>query len=189
MVVELALLIAFVLVFTHFMILGAKTFRTHESDLLGATLAQFSFLGTGALGTFYLAQQAHIPLANMAAAFALLAGSLTLYEWARRTIRDRGFHIAWSGDVPQEVCTEGPYRHIRHPVYASYLLAFLAQLVALPKPLTLAIFAFNVALYGHASISDERDLAKSPLGEAYARYKRKAGRFFPKLRRGGAPSI
>ena len=72
---------------------------------------------------------------------------------------------------------------MRHPVYASYLLAFLAMPVAFPRLAMLAIFLFNAALFIHGARSDERSLAQSPLKDEYAAYRRRAGMFFPRLRR------
>jgi protein-S-isoprenylcysteine O-methyltransferase Ste14 len=112
----------------------------------------------------------------------LLVGSLLLYEWARRVIRERGFHIAFSGDVPHELCDQGPYAWIRHPIYLSYIIAFLAQLIALPGFATLAIFLGNLILFSFAAVGDERSLAESPLAEGYGHYKRRTGMFVPRLR-------
>jgi hypothetical protein len=36
--------------------------------------------------------------ANGIAAAVILLGSVSLHEWVRRTIRERRFHIAWSGE-------------------------------------------------------------------------------------------
>jgi protein-S-isoprenylcysteine O-methyltransferase Ste14 len=185
---ELALLAAFVLAFTHFLYGGARTFKWSDGDELAAGMAQLSFLVTGAIATFALAFDTRIGTWNGLAALTLLLLSVSLYEWARRTIRERGFHIAWSGDVPDSVCDEGPYALIRHPVYLSYMLAFLALAVAMPRWETAAILVFNAALFTHAAMSDERSLAGSPLDEAYARYKRSTGMLFPRLWRAkGSP--
>jgi protein-S-isoprenylcysteine O-methyltransferase Ste14 len=179
---ELLLLAAFVLAFTHFLFGGAATFKWSDGDELAAGAAQLSFLVTGAIATFMLAYGTSIGLWNGLAGMALLLAALALYEWARRTIRDRGFHIAWSGDVPDHLCSDGPYRLIRHPFYLSYMVAFLALLVAMPKLATLAIFLFNIALFTHAAISDERAIAGSGLAEAYAAYRLKTGMLFPRLK-------
>jgi protein-S-isoprenylcysteine O-methyltransferase Ste14 len=177
------LVFGFILVFSYFTYAGASTFEHDESDVKGATLAQFSFLITGAIGTALLSyRQVLHPLNGIAAAIVLL-GSVALYEWARRTVRERRFHIAWSGDVPEAVCASGPYASVRHPVYLSYMLAFLAVPIAFPRLPMLAIFLFNVALFAHAARDDERSLAASELSEAYAAYREGTGMFFPRLRR------
>jgi len=172
------------LCFYYFLLAGGRTLEFNPGDEWAAALAQFSFTITGVLGTLFLGYRAQVPAANAIASAVLMAGALALYEWARRTVRHRGFHIAWTGEVPAELCAEGPYAHIRHPLYASYILAFAAQLAALPQWPTLAIFLFNLALFAHAARDDERTLAKSGLAADYAQYKRRTGMFLPRLGRG-----
>ena len=108
-----------------------------------------------------------------------MIAALGLYEWARHTIMDRRFHIAWSGDIPEAVCQEGPYAHVRHPVYASYIIAFAAMLAALPSLWSLAIFLFNAGLFIHAARDDERSLGASDLSDDYSRYRMRTGMFIP----------
>ena len=179
---QLALIIGFILVFSYFLVGGANTFERDDSDVKGAGWGQFSLFVTGALGAALLSFQQPLHLWNGVAATALLLGSLALYEWSRRTIRDRRFHIAFSGDVPDAVCASGPYAFVRHPVYLSYILAFLAMPIAFPRLATAAIFLFNLGLYVHAARDDERSLARSKLGKAYAAYRQRTGMFFPRLR-------
>jgi protein-S-isoprenylcysteine O-methyltransferase Ste14 len=176
------LILGFILVFGYFAAIGATMFERDESDVKGAMWGGFSMLVTGSIAPAMLSFGQPLRPLNGIAAASLLLLSVALYEWARRTIRDRRFHIAWSGDVPEAVCAEGPYAYVRHPVYLSYLLAFLAVPIAFPMLATLAILAFNLALYVHAAHDDERSLARSGLGEAYAAYKRRTGMFFPRLR-------
>lgn len=175
-------LIGLALVFLYFLVAGARTFVILPGDERPSWVAQMSFAGTGAFATMALGYRAQLPSANALAAFALVAASLTLYEWARRTIRDRRFRIAWSGEVPGALCEEGPYRRIRHPVYAAYILVFAGLLAALPSWWTLAIFAGNAALFAHAARHDERAMAANPLASAYATYRARTGMFVPRWR-------
>ena len=169
------------LCFYYFLLAGARTFEHSPADDLGAGLAQFSFLVTGTLGTLLFGYRATVPPANAAVSAAPMLCSLALYTWVRRTVKERRFHIAWSGEVPDAVCEHGPYRYVRHPAYASYMLAFAAMLAALPKWPVLAVFLFNVALFVHAARDDERSLAGSALAGEYARYKRCTGMFLPRI--------
>nr|WP_166178405.1 isoprenylcysteine carboxylmethyltransferase family protein [Altererythrobacter segetis] len=169
------------LCFYYFILAGARTFEVSPDDDLGSGIAQFSFLVTGTLATLFLGYRAHVPMGNAVAGGALMAAALTLYEWARHTIADRRFHIAWNGEVPEAVCEDGPYAHIRHPIYASYLIAFAAMLAALPSLWSLAIFLLNASLFVHAARDDERSMAGSDLAPVYARYKRRTGMFLPRF--------
>lgn len=166
--------------FAYFLGAGARTFTSSGTDDAGALWAQISF-GTGALTTIWLGLLVPVRLYNGLASIAILVCSLALYEWARHVIWGRSFYIAWSGDVPEELCERGPYAYIRHPIYASYILAFLAELAALPTPITLAVFLFNAGLFTHAALSDERSLASGTFAAEYAQYKKRTGRFLPRV--------
>jgi protein-S-isoprenylcysteine O-methyltransferase Ste14 len=179
----MVLVLGFILAFGYFTAAGAQTFVWDITDVKGATLGQFSLLCTGAIATALLGYRQVLHPANGIAAALLLLSSVALYEWARWTIRERRFHIGWSGDVPDAVCDTGPYAHVRHPVYLSYMLAFLAAAIAFPRLPTLAIFLFNVALYAHAARDDERSIGASELKGAYAAYKERTGMFVPRWRR------
>jgi protein-S-isoprenylcysteine O-methyltransferase Ste14 len=167
--------------FYYFMLAGARTFEIAPDDDLSSGIGQFCFLVTGTLGTIFLGYRAEVSTLHAVAGGILMACALALYEWARHTIAGRRFAIAWSIGVPEAVCETGPYRYVRHPSYASYILAFAAQSAALPSPWTAAIFVFNAAVFAHASRADERTIAGSDLATEYARYKQRVGRFLPRL--------
>lgn len=178
---QLILLVGMAGSFVHFLFAGARTLTVTQNDDTGAGWAQVSFLACGALpvGIFGLRTLVR-PLNGVVAALILLC-SLALYEWARHVIWGRRFSIAWSDRVPDSVCDAGPYHYVRHPIYGSYMLAFLAALVAMPSATMLVVFLFNVALWGHAARSDERSLGESVLGSDYASYRRRTGMLFPRL--------
>jgi len=166
--------------FYYFILAGARTFEMNPGDELASGVAQFSFLITGTLGTLYLGYGRPISLWNGIGSAVLLCMAMLLYEWARGAIKDRRFHIAWTGDVPDELCEVGPYRYVRHPLYSSYILAFASVLAAFPTLPFLAIFLANVALFTHAALSDERSIAESDLAAGYASYKARTGMFLPR---------
>ena len=171
--------------FVHFMIAGGRTFYFKDSEREGpaAYIAQFSFLVTGTMVTWGLGIRAPMLAANQAAAALVLAASLSLYEWARHTIWGRRFGLAWGDHVPETLCEEGPYRYIRHPLYLSYVLAFLAVLVALPHWITALTFLFNLVLFVCWARSDEQVIAGSALADDYAAYRKRTGMFLPRIGR------
>jgi protein-S-isoprenylcysteine O-methyltransferase Ste14 len=109
--------------------------------------------------------------------------AIVLYEYSRRTVTGRGFYSVMSGAVPGTVCSVGPYRYIRHPVYTSYILAFLALLVAFPGLPTALAFVANIAFYIYAASHEERSIVHSDIGQAYASYRQGTGMFFPRVGR------
>jgi len=173
--------------FVHFMIAGGRTFqyRASAGDEAASLIAQCSFLlgGTATIWLLGLYRPIHLP--NGIVAISLLVLSVALYEWARHTIWGRRFGIVWGEDIPEAVCDAGPYRFVRHPLYLSYLLAFLAAAIAIPHWLTAAVFAANTGLLVHGALDDEQKLAGSALAADYAAYRRRVGMFFPRLRQRG----
>ena len=109
------------------------------------------------------------------------AGSLALFEWARRSIRGKFFSYAYSNDTPQFLWTEGPYAYIRNPFYASYLLSYAGAMVLFPGLTTLIVFAVMGLFFLRIALHEERKFLRSELSEQYAAYKQRTGRFIPKL--------
>jgi len=172
--------------FIHFMYAGSRTlcFQDAERERAG-NIAQICFLFTGTMLTWFLGVRMPIPVANQVAAALVLVSSLSLYEWARHTIWGRRFGLAFGVHVPEALCDVGPYRFIRHPLYLSYGLAFLAELIALPHWATALGFLGNSTLLVLSARNDERVLARSSLAADYAAYRERTGMFFPKLSSAG----
>ncbi len=83
-------------------------------------------------------------------------------------------------DAPVELVTWGPYRHIRHPFYSSFLLAFFAGVLAFPHTLMVACFAYSFVALSITAAREERRLEASEFGEKYRQYMAASGRFFPR---------
>jgi protein-S-isoprenylcysteine O-methyltransferase Ste14 len=166
--------------FPYFMTAGNNTFTVPPLRNNGAVLGQISFLsGMGcvlAMGLF-----SGLLLAPALCGCLLALCSVLLYEWTRRTVIDRYFYIALSGEVPKAVCDKGPYRLVRHPFYLSYMVAFLAVAIAFPSIVVSAVCLINIGLFLYMAIDDERVLLASPLSADYRSYQGRAGMFVPGL--------
>lgn len=117
------------------------------------------------------------------AAPVLCLGSLALFIWTVRTTRDAGFALAFSGAQPPAVLMSGPFRHVRHPFYTSYLVFWFATCVATMSSLCWTGFITILVCYVVAARKEERTMSRSRLAAEYARYAAGTGMFLPRLDR------
>ena len=86
-----------------------------------------------------------------------------------------------SDDAPQQIVTYGPYRKIRHPFYAAFLMALFGAFLFRPQPVTLATFAYAFFVLNVTARREERRLTESEFGAQYRRYMQQTGRFWPRF--------
>ena len=71
---------------------------------------------------------------------ALEGAALLLGLWTIWTIRSSRFNIVPDVPANSQLITHGPYRFIRHPMYATLLLGALALVLNAPTPLRAAVW-------------------------------------------------
>jgi protein-S-isoprenylcysteine O-methyltransferase Ste14 len=101
-----------------------------------------------------------------------------LFVWS---VRARGrYSVSWAMPEDQKLVTWGPYRYVRNPSYLGYFLMFFGLFLAWSN--VLAFFPF-VAIPGYyrVAVEEERLLEKRFRG-AYVEYRKKTGRFVPRIR-------
>lgn len=86
-----------------------------------------------------------------------------------------------NNDAPVHIVTWGAYERIRHPFYASFLLAFLANLLYCPQVISAVCFVYGCVVLNVTAAREERRLASSQFGPEYQEYMRRTGRFIPRL--------
>lgn len=100
--------------------------------------------------------------------------------WARQAMGDSWAHGADYQVRPgQALITTGPFRFIRHPIYAGLLLIFLGLELALTSWLAILIVPLTILVLHQARA--EEQLLLAAFGEQYCSYQKHTGRFFPKL--------
>jgi methanethiol S-methyltransferase len=100
-------------------------------------------------------------------------------------LRQVWLHLRGKAYRPLPFVTPGPYRHVRHPLYVGWLLAFWAT-----PTMTVAHLVFALATTAYILIAirlEERDLV-SIHGESYEEYRRRVGMLVPRLGSGSAPA-
>lgn len=112
---------------------------------------------------------------------AVLSIALIGYAAGAHQLRIALWHQ--DADAPHQIVTWGPYRWVRHPFYAAFLLALAGAAALCPHPATLAAWLYALVALSLTARREERRLRASHLGTSYAAYMRVTGRFFPRVRR------
>jgi protein-S-isoprenylcysteine O-methyltransferase Ste14 len=121
-------------------------------------------------------EDAFFAVRTIAAAAAVLCWVATLRCYQR-------MGDDWRMDVTSRetaLITDGPFRRIRHPIYAFSILLMLASVVVLPTLPMLAIALVHVTLMNLKARNEEAHLAAMH-GADYARYAARTGRFMPRF--------
>lgn len=118
---------------------------------------------------------AYSTLRWIAALSALICLLLTSLCWSRM-----GTH--WRMDVSlegkEELITDGPFRHVRHPIYALSMLLMACSVIVVPTVPMLIVGALHFVLMQLKARNEERHLI-AVHGDVYRRYLARTGRFVP----------
>lgn len=157
---------------------AARTFSPPKGEAPSPTIYFFS-AATVVLG--YRLFNAPLETRLVIPGLAAFVGSLILFEWTRRSVKGRFFSYIYSKDTPQFIWTSGPYKYIRNPFYASYLLSYIGAAMMFPGVAAFAVVAAMILYFASAARFEERKFASSPLAAEYEAYRRRTGRFIPWL--------
>ena len=108
-----------------------------------------------------------------------IAGALLIaiwiwwHLWSLKTIRSW-----WNED---RLCTSGPYRFVRHPIYAGAALLFGFGLALILNSWILLLFPVLSCLIWSALVRKEEMMMENVFGDEYKRYATCTGRFLPKF--------
>jgi len=95
-----------------------------------------------------------------------------LHFWSFFTLRN------WW--VDNQLCTKGPFKYFRHPMYAAWI-TFICSGIALYLNSWFYLFwVFLLHLIWHKLVKNEEIIMINTFGEKYKEYARRTGRFFPK---------
>jgi len=143
-----------------------------------------TYVRAGAIATlpgFATQEPAYVALRWIAAILAAIALAATVRCWL--TMGEN-----WRMDIDVDgkgaLITDGPFAHIRHPIYTLSIVLMLCSLTIVPTAPMLAIAAIHIGLMNLKARNEERHLL-AVHRDAYARYLQRTGRFLP--RRGTSP--
>jgi protein-S-isoprenylcysteine O-methyltransferase Ste14 len=101
-----------------------------------------------------------------------------LMIWARATFGRRSFHVA-GGPTEGGLVTSGPYRYVRHPIYASVLYFIWAGVITHPSIVSLLLGLCSILGVGMRIFVEEK-LLRERYPE-YREYARRTRRLVPFL--------
>ncbi|TFF84742.1 isoprenylcysteine carboxylmethyltransferase family protein [Candidatus Thorarchaeota archaeon] len=108
----------------------------------------------------------------------ILAAGIIFHGWSRAVRRDMA--SSWEMDSEHVLVTRGPYKWIRHPSYAAYMLSFVGLFLMWPSILGLVLL-MGIPGYYYLSKSEEQHLIDH-FGDDYINYMSRTGAFFPRFR-------
>lgn len=106
----------------------------------------------------------------------LALGAIGLARWTLRTFRS--WRLRAEITEGHVLSTDGPFRWVRHPIYAAMDLLALATFVWVPTPATAAALALMVVV-GDVRSRAEEGLLLTAFGDAYRDYMGRVRRLLP----------
>src|SRR5262245_48543637 len=118
----------------------------------------------------------HALIADRPLTIAAQVIAVGLLLWARTTFGIRSFH-GGANPTSGGLVTTGPYRWLRHPIYASFLLFVGAAAVSHPGAINLSLAAVVVAMTAVRIFAEERLVVERY--PEYAAYRARTKRLIP----------
>lgn len=119
--------------------------------------------------------------ALMAVTFLMAAASAMIFGMSLKIIHKKNMGLAFSDAVPDDLAVDGPYRYVRHPLYTSYCIFWIACAVIANSVAGWVLAIAICALYHRAAFSEERALLASDLGARYRAYRERTGLLMPRF--------
>ena len=129
-----------------------------------------------AMPVFVHQSAAYAWLRWIAAVCAVICLLLTSVCWSRMGTHWR-MDISLKGE--EELITDGPFRHVRHPIYALSMLLMICSAVVVPT-LPMLVVAIVHLVLNYLKARNEENHLLTVHGDLYRRYLARTGRFFPK---------
>ena len=140
---------------------------------LGALLSLFLLALLGGLDR--LAGQPAIaqhPGFLYAAALVLILSGAGLHVWSFMTLR------SWWRD--DRLCTRGPFRFVRHPMYTAWITLIVGGLVLTCNSWIMLAGPAILHPLWHRLVPQEEKMMTTVFGDAYRQYADRTGRFLPR---------
>jgi protein-S-isoprenylcysteine O-methyltransferase Ste14 len=121
------------------------------------------------------------PAAAQIAGLSVQILSIALFWWAISASKKARLRFAFDKESPASLLQDGPYRHVRHPFYTSYILFWAGWAIAVWTLWAVLPLALLIGVYVRAARDEESNFAATPFAAEYVQYRQRAGLFWPKL--------
>ncbi|MBW1781082.1 MAG: isoprenylcysteine carboxylmethyltransferase family protein [Deltaproteobacteria bacterium] len=111
------------------------------------------------------------PLKALGAACVILG--LGLHFWAFSTLRNW-----WNNDT---LCTKGPFRYFRHPMYAAWITFVFSGVALYLNSWMYLLWVLSLHPIWHRLVRKEETTMLITFGDTYEDYARRTGRFIPRI--------
>lgn len=119
----------------------------------------------------------NLPVSFVATAVAFVCLYLTMICWRRM---GRDWRMGIDPNEKNNLIVSGPFKRVRHPIYALQQALAIATAVAVPVPMMLGVAVLEVVLLTWEALREERHLTRVH-GETYRSYMKSTGRFIPSI--------
>ncbi len=91
-----------------------------------------------------------------------------------------GHDVAHYEQNRESVVTTGAFKYVRHPLYLASIIIYAGLTVATASLLSLVVWVVIVVFHNHIASYEEK-LLEEKFGEEYIIYKKKTGKWIPKI--------
>lgn len=108
-------------------------------------------------------------------AIVLIFAGLILHFWSFWTLRSW-----WKED---QLCTKGPFRFFRHPMYAAWITFICPGVALFFNSWTMLLWPLLLHPVWHILVAWEETWMQKLFGDSYREFARRTGRFVPRFRK------
>jgi protein-S-isoprenylcysteine O-methyltransferase Ste14 len=136
--------------------------------------------------TRWEADDAPVALRALGLVLIALSGALVLETTARFALQGRGTPVPFA--PPERFVARGSYRFVRNPMYVGVLALIVGQALLLGREILLGWAAVAAVLFQLFVVLHEEPELRKRFGSEYDDYRRRTGRWLPRLSRSTSPA-
>lgn len=135
--------------------------------------------------TRWEADDVPLPLRGLGLVLIVLGGALVLETTARFALQGRGTPVPFA--PPERFVAQGSYRLVRNPMYVGVLALIVGQALLLGREILFVWAALAAILFQLFVVLHEEPELQKRFGPEYDDYRRRTGRWLPRLSRSTSP--